>query len=197
MYETMIAANCVSLAAPQIGTELRVIVVGFDRSSRYPNAIPVPMTTLINPHVDSLSDENGKGMRGTPLDPRHAQFGALGDAHSVSRCRREGAPVEPGSLRSPRSVVQHEADHLNGVLYPQRIADMTRFASPEPLPDERLARLREGLTWQIQRYTVQKPAACRDAATVCVTEMNEWQILGGGNGVLIVCFWVCTQSAAS
>ncbi len=142
MYETMAAANGVGLAAPQIGVALRVLVFGFDDNPRYPNEPPVPMTTLINPQVDILTDETEDGwegclsipgLRGLVPRPTHIRYrGIDGDGRELVREAR-GFHAR---------VVQHEVDHLNGVLYPQRIADMTKFGFIDALfPDSGLASL--------------------------------------------------------
>ncbi len=142
MYETMAVANGVGLAAPQVGVELRVMVFGFDENPRYPNEPPVPMTTLINPQIDILTDETEDGwegclsipgLRGWVPRPTHIRYRGIGrDGHEfVSEARGFHA-----------RVVQHEFDHLNGVLYPQRIADMTKFGFTDALfPDNGLAKL--------------------------------------------------------
>ncbi len=142
MYETMSAANGVGLAAPQIGVELRVMVFGFDENPRYPNEPPVPMTTLINPHVDILTDETEEGwegclsipaMRGSVPRPTHIRYRGIGEDSCELVREARGFHAR---------VVQHELDHLNGVLYPQRIADMTKFGFIDALfPDSGLAAL--------------------------------------------------------
>lgn len=142
MYETMAAANGVGLAAPQIGVELRIIVFGFDKNPRYPDECPVPMTTLINPHVDILNDETEDGwegclsipgMRGAVPRPTHIRYRGIGE---------DGRELVREARGFHARVVQHEVDHLNGVLYPQRIADMKKFGFIEALfPDTGLASL--------------------------------------------------------
>lgn len=142
MYETMYAAKGVGLAAPQVGIDLRLMIFGFEASARYPDEPPVPLTTLINPWIEVLTEdtEDGwegclsvPGMRG--LVPRATQIrygGSLDDGTTVAR-EAKGFHAR---------VFQHEFDHLNGVLYPQRITDMTRFGFIEALfPDSPLAAL--------------------------------------------------------
>ena len=140
MYETMYAANGVGLAAPQIGIDLRLMIFGFDANPRYPDQPPVPVTTLINPWLDILTDETEDGwegclsvpgMRGLVPRATHIRYGGiLEDGGELSR------EVEGFHAR----VFQHEFDHLNGVLYPQRITDMTRFGFIDALfPDSTLA----------------------------------------------------------
>lgn len=142
MYETMHAANGVGLAAPQIGVDLRLMIFGFDASPRYPDEPPVPVTTLINPWLEVLTDETEEGWEGCLSVP-----GMRGLVPRATRIRYGGLSVEGGVLgREARGfharVFQHEFDHLNGVLYPRRIEDMTKFGFIEALfPDSQLASL--------------------------------------------------------
>ena len=131
MFETMVDANGVGLAAPQIGVDLQIVVFGFDDNPRYPDAPAVPRTVLINPVLTPLSDlqEDGSegclsvpGMRGQV--PRWANLRYQGVDQFGTLIERE---VDGFHAR----VVQHECDHLNGILYPMRIKDMTRFGFVE------------------------------------------------------------------
>ena len=139
MYETMHAAGGVGLAAPQIGLDLRLMIFGFEANPRYPDAPPVPVTTLINPWLEVLGGETEEGWEGCRSVP--------GLRGLVPRARhiRYGGWLEDGSEFTREAqgfharVFQHEFDHLNGVLYPQRITDMTRFGFVEALPGPELA----------------------------------------------------------
>jgi peptide deformylase len=142
MYETMRAANGAGLAAPQIGVDLRLMIFGFESSPRYPDEPPVPITTLINPWLELLTEETEDGwegclsvpgMRGLVPRARRVRYGGvLEDGAELSR--------EAGGFHA--RVFQHEFDHLNGVLYPQRIRDMTKFGFIEALfPGSPLAAL--------------------------------------------------------
>ena len=142
LYETMHAANGVGLAAPQIGVDLRLMIFGFDKSPRYPDEPPVPVTTLINPWLEILTDETEEGWEGCLSVP-----GMRGWVPRATRIRYGGV-LEGGEAlaREARGfharVFQHEFDHLKGVLYPQRIKDMTRFGFIEALfPESDLAAL--------------------------------------------------------
>ncbi len=127
MFETMAAANGAGLAAPQIGVDLQLVIFGFERADRYPDAPAVPRTVLLNPVVEPLGDaeEDGwegclsvPGLRG--VVPRWARIRYRGlDAH--------GAPIEREAEGFHARVVQHECDHLIGRLYPTRIRDFSRF----------------------------------------------------------------------
>jgi peptide deformylase len=133
MFDTMEAANGAGLAAPQIGVDLRVVIFGFTRSERYPDAPPVPRTVLINPVVSALDDgmEDGwegclsvPGLRG--VVPRHARVRYAG-------FDPQGRPIEREAEGFHARVVQHECDHLDGVLYPMRVRDFTRFGYTDVL----------------------------------------------------------------
>jgi peptide deformylase len=142
MYETMHAANGVGLAAPQIGVDLRLMIFGFNTSPRYPDEKPVPVTTLINPWLDILTEETEDGwegclsvpgMRGLVPRATHIRYGGT---------LEDGSDLEREAHGFHARVFQHEFDHLNGVLYPQRITDMTRFGFIEALfPESELAAL--------------------------------------------------------
>ena len=133
MYETMHAANGVGLAAPQIGVDLRLMIFGFNANPRYPNAEPVPVTTVINPWLEFLTEETAEDWEGCLSVP-----GMRGMTTRVTRIRyggvlEDGATLEREAEGFHARVFQHEFDHLNGVLYPQRIRDMTQFGFIEAL----------------------------------------------------------------
>ncbi len=142
MYETMHAAKGVGLAAPQIGVDLRLMIFGFDANPRYPDEPPVPVTTLINPWLETLTEDTEEGwegclsvpgMRGMVPRATHIRYGGtLEDGRTIAR----------DAHGFHARVFQHEFDHLNGVLYPQRIKDMTMFGFLDALfPDSPLAEL--------------------------------------------------------
>ena len=127
MFETMADAQGAGLAAPQIGVDLQLVIFGFKRNLRYPEAPPVPLTVLINPVITPLSDSIEDGWEGCLSVPglrgevprfaniRYTGFDALGQA--IDR-EAEGFHAR---------VVQHECDHLIGRLYPTRMSDLTKF----------------------------------------------------------------------
>ncbi|HXH64738.1 MAG TPA: peptide deformylase [Mariprofundaceae bacterium] len=127
LRDTMAALHGAGLAAPQIGIPLRVVIFGIENNPRYPDAEPVPETVLVNPVVTPLSDETDEdwegclslpGLRG--LVPRFTHIRYQGfDA--------EGRPIDRSVEGFHARVVQHECDHLDGVLYPMRMRDMSRF----------------------------------------------------------------------
>jgi peptide deformylase len=127
MFETMEAAGGVGLAAPQIGVDLQLAIFGFDQSDRYPDAPPVPRTILLNPTITPLSEEKEEGWEGCLSVP-----GMRGVVERYSRIRYAGydpagVPIERIAEGFHARVVQHECDHLIGILYPMRITDFTRF----------------------------------------------------------------------
>jgi peptide deformylase len=133
MKDTMKEEKGVGIAAPQIAVNLRIVIFGFERNERYPNEEAVPFTVLINPSIEPMSDEMEEdwegclsvpGMRG--LVPRYKKIKYSGyDAEGNFFSRK----VKDFHAR----VVQHECDHINGVLYPQRIRDMTSFGYEDQL----------------------------------------------------------------
>ena len=127
MYDTMEALNGAGLAAPQIGVSKRVVIFWVDANPRYPEVEAVPNTVLINPSIEILSDEREggwegclsvPGMRG--LVPRYTKI-------RYSGFDQQGNPLEREATGFHARVVQHEVDHLDGILYPQRIEDIRYF----------------------------------------------------------------------
>ena len=140
MQETMVAANGAGLAAPQIGVDLQLVIFGFQRNDRYPEAPPVPLTVLINPQISPLSDELVEGWEGCLSVP-----GLRGQVPRWARIRYTGFDLQGNAIEREADgfharVVQHECDHLIGRLYPTRMPDLSKlgFTSvlfPELGPD--------------------------------------------------------------
>jgi peptide deformylase len=133
LFETMEALQGAGLAAPQIGVDLAVVIFGFGRNQRYPDAPPVPRTVLINPTVTALSGEEEEGWEGCLSVP-----GLRGVVPRWSRIRYTGWDTAGNRIEREVSgfharVVQHECDHLIGTLYPMRIRDFSRFGYTEVL----------------------------------------------------------------
>ena len=133
MFDTMHAANGAGLAAPQIGVNLQLVIFGFSNNARYPDAPAVPETVLLNPVITPLSDEMEEGWEGCLSVP-----GLRGVVPRYTRLRYQG--VDPYGQIIDREVdgfharvVQHECDHLIGVLYPMRVQDFSRFGYTEVL----------------------------------------------------------------
>ena len=135
MWETMEEANGAGLAAPQIGVMQRVVIFGYQANPRYPDAPPVPQTVLINPLITALNEirEDGwegclsvPGMRG--IVPRFRDIRYRGYDQYGNAIDREASGFHA-------RVVQHECDHLDGVLYPFRIKDMRHFGFIDTLAE--------------------------------------------------------------
>jgi peptide deformylase len=133
MDDTMRSLNGAGLAAPQIGVGLQVVIFGVGRNPRYPDAEEVPYTVLVNPQLTALDSEieegwegclSVPGMRG--LVPRHQRIRYRGlDQH--------GNAIDREVSGFHARVVQHECDHLAGILYPMRIRDLRNFGFNEEL----------------------------------------------------------------
>ena len=127
MFETMHAVKGAGLAAPQIGVDLQLVIFGFSRNDRYPDASPVPETVLLNPVIEAIDGEEEEGWEGCLSVP-----GMRGVVPRLVRIRYrgvdlDGKPVEREAEGFHARVVQHECDHLVGTLYPMRIRDFSRF----------------------------------------------------------------------
>jgi len=136
MRDTMAHLNGAGLAAPQIGVLLRVVIFGVQANPRYPGVEEVPDTVLINPDLKPLSDEVEEGWEGCLSVP--GMRGWVPRWHKLHYKGRDekGMPFERTVEGFHARVVQHECDHLDGVLYPMRIRDFTRFGFNEALfPD--------------------------------------------------------------
>ena len=127
MFETMHAANGAGLAAPQIGVDLALVIFGFGQNQRYPDAPPVPETVLINPLITPLGDATEDAWEGCLSVP-----GLRGKVPRFARIRYTGQdpigrPIAREAEGFHARVVQHECDHLIGMLYPMRVRDFTQF----------------------------------------------------------------------
>lgn len=133
MLDSMHEAGGIGIAAPQIGRLLRVVIVGFESSHRYPNAASIPFQVLINPTIEVLSDElvdgwegclSVPGMRGLVPRYQHIQYSWYDENGRYATQKAQGFHAR---------VIQHECDHLDGILYPQRIKDMRFFGFEDEL----------------------------------------------------------------
>ncbi len=139
MEDTMRALDGAGLAAPQIGVGLQVAIFGVERNPRYPDAEPVPHTVLINPVLTPVGDEIAEDWEGCLSVP-----GMRGLVPRYRRLRYEGRdqygqPIDRTVSDFHARVVQHECDHLSGILYPMRIRDLRDFGfSAELFPGHEL-----------------------------------------------------------
>ena len=127
MQDTMLDANGAGLAAPQIGVDLQLVIFGFQRNERYPEAPPVPMTVLINPQITPIGDTMVDGWEGCLSVP-----GLRGEVPRYARIRYTGFDLQGQAVEREvdgfhARVVQHECDHLIGRLYPTRMTDLTKL----------------------------------------------------------------------
>jgi peptide deformylase len=136
LRDTMAAQNGAGLAAPQIGVPVQVVIFGVEHNPRYPDADPVPFTELVNPMLTPLSDDMEDGWEGCLSVP-----GLRGVVPRYTQLRYEGFDPKGRPIRREVSgfharVVQHECDHLAGILYPMRMRDFTQFGFTDILfPD--------------------------------------------------------------
>lgn len=133
MFETMHSLNGAGLAAPQIGVNLRLVIFGFSSSPRYPDADAVPETVLINPVITFIGDEQEDGWEGCLSVP-----GLRGVVPRYRSLRYQGFDqygkvIDRTATGFHARVVQHECDHLDGVLYPMRVRDFKQFGYTDVL----------------------------------------------------------------
>ncbi len=142
MDDTMRDLSGAGLAAPQIGVSARVVIFEMKDNPRYPHVAPVPYTVLVNPVLTMLGEEQEEGWEGCLSVP-----GLRGLVPRYRRLRYrgftpDGTPIDRTVEGFHARVVQHEVDHLDGILYPQRIRDLSRFGFEDaltgqmtPMPD--------------------------------------------------------------
>ncbi len=133
MFDTMAARDGAGLAAPQIGIGQRVVIFGVAANPRYPEAEAVPQTVLVNPEIEILTEETEEGWEGCLSVP-----GLRGLVPRATHIRYRGYDARGGRIeREARGfharVVLHEVDHLDGILYPQRMDDMAQFGFEDEL----------------------------------------------------------------
>jgi len=142
MDDTMRHLSGAGIAAPQIGVSARVVIFELRDNPRYPHIKPVPYTVLVNPELTVLTSEQEEGWEGClsvpgmrGLVPRYTRLRYQGqDAH--------GEPIDRTVEGFHARVVQHEVDHLDGILFPQRVQDLRNFGFEDvlagqmtPMPD--------------------------------------------------------------
>ena len=137
MHDTMQALNGAGLAAPQIAVPLRVAVFGLKRNPRYPDAEEVPYTVLINPVITPVGEEVEEGWEGCLSVPGMRGLVPRWRTLRYRGCDPQGQPIDRTVSGFHARVVQHECDHLDGILYPLRIRDMRNFGFHDVLfPDQ-------------------------------------------------------------
>ena len=133
MQDTMSAMDGAGIAAPQIGVSLQVVIFGVGSNPRYPDAEQVPYTVLINPTLTPIGDEIEEGWEGCLSVP-----GLRGIVTRYTRLHYTGFDQFGNAIDRLVSgfharVVQHECDHLAGILYPMRITDLSKFGYTDVL----------------------------------------------------------------
>jgi peptide deformylase len=133
MDDTMRALSGAGIAAPQIGVSARVVIFELKENPRYPHIRPVPYTVLVNPVLTPLTTQEEEGWEGCLSVP-----GLRGLVPRVTRLRYSGfdlagAPLERTVEGFHARVVQHEVDHLDGILFPQRVRDLRNFGFEDVL----------------------------------------------------------------
>src|SRR4029077_11702434 len=139
MDDTMRALSGAGIAAPQIGVSARVVIFELKDNPRYPHIQPVPYTVHVNPVLTPLTDEEAEGWEGCLSVP-----GLRGLLPRVTRLRYSGfdlagVPLERTVEGFHARVVQHEVDHLDGILFPQRVRDLRNFGFEDVLAGQLLA----------------------------------------------------------
>jgi len=140
MRDTMASLDGAGLAAPQIGVHVQVVIFGVEKNARYPDAEVVPFTILVNPKLTPIGDEVEEGWEGCLSVP-----GMRGLVPRFLNLRYQGFNENGKKIDRTVSdfharVVQHECDHLVGILYPMRIRDMRNFGfTAELFPGEDIA----------------------------------------------------------
>jgi peptide deformylase len=136
MDETMRSQSGAGIAAPQIGVSQRVVIFEMKENPRYPHVAPVPYTVLVNPELTPLGNEQDEGWEGCLSVP--GMRGLVPRFHKL-RYRgfdQRGDPIDRTVEGFHARVVQHEVDHLDGILYPQRVRDLRNFGFEDVLVDQ-------------------------------------------------------------
>lgn len=133
MFETMHAHDGVGLAAPQIGVNLQLVLFGFESSERYPDAPEVPQTILLNPVITPIGNVQEEGWEGCLSVPGLRGMVPRWQAIRYQGLTPDGTTIDREVDGFHARVVQHECDHLSGVLYPMRMRDLSKFGYTEIL----------------------------------------------------------------
>ncbi|SNR86321.1 peptide deformylase [Methylobacillus rhizosphaerae] len=133
MEDTMADLNGAGIAAPQIGVSLRIVIFGVGHNPRYPDAEQVPYTVLINPTVTPVGEELEDGWEGCLSVPGMRGIVPRYQRLHYSGFDQYGKPIDRLVSGFHARVVQHECDHLDGILYPMRIRDLAQFGFTDVL----------------------------------------------------------------
>lgn len=133
MLDTMAEYNGVGLAAPQIGINKRIVIFGLEANSRYPDVEPVPETILINPVITPVGEAQNEAWEGCLSIPGMRGLVTRYTSVEYSAYTPSGDEIKRSVNGFHARVVQHECDHLDGILYPQRIRDIRQFGYEDVL----------------------------------------------------------------
>jgi peptide deformylase len=133
MDDTMRALNGAGIAAPQIGVSARVVIFELQDNPRYPHLTPVPYTVLVNPVLTLLGTEQEEGWEGCLSVPGMRGLVPRSRRLRYRGCDAQGAPIDRTVEGFHARVVQHEVDHLDGILFPQRVRDLVNFGFEDAL----------------------------------------------------------------
>ncbi len=140
MQDTMAHMNGAGIAAPQIGVSQRVVIFGVGHNPRYPDAEQVPYTVLVNPVLRPIGDSKEEGWEGCLSVPGMRGLVSRHSRLHYSGFDQYGNPIDRLVSGFHARVVQHECDHLDGILYPMRIDDLRKFGYTDVLfPDADIA----------------------------------------------------------
>lgn len=121
MQATMLARNGVGIAAPQVYVSKRVIIVASRANLRYPDAPDMPAVVMVNPEILEKSDNTILGEEGCLSMPDERGMVARAEMVKVRYFTLEGEQIETVFHGFPARIVQHEIDHLDGVLFVERL----------------------------------------------------------------------------
>ena len=136
MFDTMAALNGAGLAAPQIGVSQRVVIFSVESNPRYPDVEHVPTTVLINPILTPIGDELEEGWEGCLSVPGLRGLVARHRSLRYTGFDQHGTPIDRTVSGFHARVVQHECDHLDGILYPMRLRDIRLLGFEDALFQE-------------------------------------------------------------
>ena len=133
MFDTMAALDGAGLAAPQIGVSKRLVIFGVESNPRYPDVEAVPTTVLINPEIEVVGSDAEAGWEGCLSVPGMRGLVERPNAIRYQGFDQTGSRIEREATGFHARVVQHECDHLDGILYPMRLTDLRLFGFEESL----------------------------------------------------------------
>jgi peptide deformylase len=130
MIETMRAANGAGLGAPQVGVAKRIAVIEVrEGNTRYPYKPPIPLTVIVNPELTPLDDATFATNEGCLSMPNVRGDLERFENVGVRYLDRDGAPHESTRRGLTAGTFQHEVDHLDGILFVDRMADMSSLST--------------------------------------------------------------------